>query len=172
MYFRLNIHLKYILIGRNRAVKINTINKEYRAAPNCSKVPLSFVLANKGGKIKKYPRSNKIPQISRNKIFSGNHLFVMIIFRFIGFVPFFIANLLPVIFNINIKNYFFGTFIGIIPSVFILSSLGNGLSIALFQFETFPSILTLLILPDIYLPLLGFGLLIIISFFFKNSFNK
>ena len=107
-----------------------------------------------------------------DKIFSGNHLFVMIIFRFIGFVPFFIANLLPVIFNINIKNYFFGTFIGIIPSVFVLSSLGNGLSIALFQFETFPSILTLLILPDIYLPLLGFGLLIIISFFFKNSFNK
>ncbi|SVE05887.1 uncharacterized protein METZ01_LOCUS458741, partial [marine metagenome] len=40
MYFRLNIHLKYILIGRNRAVKINTINTEYRATPNCSKVPL------------------------------------------------------------------------------------------------------------------------------------
>ncbi len=106
------------------------------------------------------------------KMFSKNHLFIMVVFRFVGFVPFFIANLLPVIFNINTKNYFLGTIIGILPSVFIMSSLGSGLSIALYKFETFPSILSLLILPEIYQPILGFIIVIMISIFFKKQFNK
>ena len=95
----------------------------------------------------------------------------MIIFRFVGFVPFFIANLLPVVFNINIKNYFFGTIIGILPSIFIISSLGSGLSGALYKFETFPSIFSLLILPEIYMPLIGFIVIVIISIFLKKFFK-
>tara|TARA_B100000767_G_scaffold247195_1_gene247327 strand:- start:133 stop:852 length:720 start_codon:yes stop_codon:yes gene_type:complete len=105
------------------------------------------------------------------KMFSKNHFYVMIIFRFIGFVPFFIANLLPVVFNINIKNYFFGTIIGILPSIFIISSLGSGLSGALYKFETFPSIFSLLILPEIYMPLIGFIVIVIISIFLKKFFK-
>jgi len=96
----------------------------------------------------------------------------MIIFRFVGFVPFFIANLLPVIFNINTKNYFIGTFVGILPSVFIISSLGSGLEKALYKFETFPSIISLLLLPEIYFPILGFMAIIIISLIVKKIFNK
>ena len=96
----------------------------------------------------------------------------MIIFRFVGFVPFFIANLLPVIFNINIRNYFLGTFVGILPSVFIISSFGSGLGQALYKFETFPSIFSLLSLPEIHQPILGFAAIMIISFFFKKKFNK
>ena len=42
-----------------------------------------------------------------DKIFEGNHFHVMIIFRFVGFVPFSIANLLPVIFNIIFTNVLF-----------------------------------------------------------------
>ena len=57
------------------------------------------------------------------KIFSKNELLIMIIFRFVGLVPFFIANLLPVIFNISIKNYYLGTLIGIFPAIFIMVSL-------------------------------------------------
>jgi len=104
-----------------------------------------------------------------DKMFKKNHLYIMIIFRFIGFVPFFIANLLPVIFNINVKNYFFGTFLGILPSVFIISSLGSGLSNALYKFDTFPNVFSLLILPEIYGPLLGFAAIIIISIFLKEK---
>lgn len=107
-----------------------------------------------------------------DKMFKDKHFFVMIIFRFIGFVPFAIANLLPVIFNINIKNYYLGTFLGILPSVFILTSLGSGLSNAIFQFETFPSPLSLIILPEIYLPILGFVTLLIISIFLKKNIQK
>ena len=97
---------------------------------------------------------NKFKKFDR--MFKKNHFSIMIIFRFVGFVPFSIANLLPVIFNINAKNYFFGTLVGIMPSVFIISSLGSGLSSALYKFETFPSVFSLLILPEIYSPLIGF----------------
>ena len=106
------------------------------------------------------------------KMFSKNHLTIMIIFRFVGFVPFFIANLLPVIFNINSRNYFLGTFIGILPSVFIISSFGSGLSEALFKFKTFPPVLSLLALPEIHYPILGFVIIMLISIIFKKKFNR
>ena len=96
----------------------------------------------------------------------------MIIFRFVGLVPFFIANLLPVIFNIKVKNYYLGTFIGILPSIFILSSLGSGLSDAIYQFETFPSFTSLIALPEIYLPIIGFFSIIVASIFLKKIFQK
>jgi uncharacterized membrane protein YdjX (TVP38/TMEM64 family) len=105
-------------------------------------------------------------------MFRDRHLIVMIIFRFVGFVPFFIANLLPVIFNINIRNYYLGTFIGILPAIFVVVSLGSGISDAIYQFEVFPSFFSLILLPEIYLPILGFITIIITSFFLKNFLNK
>ena len=106
------------------------------------------------------------------KMFSKNHLTIMIFFRFFGFVPFFVANLLPVIFNINIRNYFLGTLIGILPSIFIVSSFGSGLNEALYKFEEFPAIHSLLVLPEIYFPILGFVIVMLISFIFKKKFYK
>ena len=106
------------------------------------------------------------------KMFGKNHLIIMIVFRFLGFVPFFIANLLPVIFNINSRNYFLGTFIGILPSVFIISSFGSGLNEALFKFETFPTLLSLLTLPEIYFPILGFASVLFISIIAKKFYYK
>ena len=105
-------------------------------------------------------------------MFLKNHLTVMIVFRFVGFVPFFIANLLPVIFNISARNYFLGTFIGVLPSVFIMSSFASGLSEALFKFETFPPIWSLLVLPEIYFPILGFVFILLISIILKKFFFK
>ena len=107
-----------------------------------------------------------------DKIFEGNHFYVMIIFRFVGFVPFSIANLLPVIFNINMKNYFVGTFIGIMPSIFITCSLGSGLNNAIYKFENFPSITGLLSLPEIYLPVIAFICIFIISLIIKKFFFR
>lgn len=106
------------------------------------------------------------------KIFHNKQLLIMIIFRFVGLVPFSIANLIPVIFNITVRNYFIGTCIGIMPSIFVMSSLGSGLSDAIFQFETFPSFISLIILPEIYLPILGFFIIILISLFLKKIFKK
>ena len=106
------------------------------------------------------------------KIFSKNELLIMIIFRFVGLVPFFIANLLPVIFNISVKNYYLGTLIGIFPAIFIMVSLGSGLSNIINTNETMPSYLSLIITPEIYFPIIGFLIIIVLSFFLKKFFNK
>ncbi len=105
-----------------------------------------------------------------NSVFQNNELTVMTIYRFVGLVPFFLANLLPVIFNIRPFNYFFGTLIGILPSVFIFVSLGNGFSEALYQYDDYPSLRELIIEPGIYLPIIGFVFVIILSYFVRNKF--
>tara|TARA_Y100000590_G_scaffold454891_1_gene602504 strand:- start:623 stop:1351 length:729 start_codon:yes stop_codon:yes gene_type:complete len=107
-----------------------------------------------------------------NSIFKNNELPVMIIFRFVGLVPFFIANLIPVIFNIKPINYFVGTLIGILPSVFVFVSLGNGFSEAIYQYENYPSFVNLIKMPEIYLPIFGFILIILISFILRKKFFK
>ena len=59
--------------------------------------------------------------------FKKNELIYFIIFRAVGGIPFFIQNLLPILFNIKIKNYFIGTFLGMVIQVFIGVSLGAGI---------------------------------------------
>ena len=93
-------------------------------------------------------------------------------FRLVGGIPFQIANILPVLFNINIKNYLLGTFIGIMPSIFIVVSLGSGIESIIHQNETVPNISSLIFLPEIYLPILGLILLILVAFVIKKLFLK
>ena len=104
-------------------------------------------------------------------MFQKKQLLVMIIFRFVGIVPFFLANLLPVIFNINTKNYLLGTIIGIMPAIFIMVSLGSGINEAIYSFEEFPSLLSLIFLPEIYFPIIGFLIILILSIIFKKKFK-
>ena len=106
-----------------------------------------------------------------NLMFEKKQLLVMIIFRFVGIVPFFLANLLPVIFNINTKNYLLGTIIGIMPAIFIMVSLGSGINEAIYSFEEFPSLLSLISLPEIYIPVVGFFILLILSILLKGKFK-
>ena len=96
-----------------------------------------------------------------------------ILYRFVGGIPFAIANLIPVLFNISIKNYFIGTFIGITPQIFLIASLGSGLDKIFQKNEIVPSITDLIFLPEIYIPISGFVFivlttLIIRKFFYKN----
>jgi uncharacterized membrane protein YdjX (TVP38/TMEM64 family) len=104
-------------------------------------------------------------------MFQKKQLLVMIIFRFVGIVPFFLGNLLPVIFNINAKNYLLGTIIGIMPAIFIMVSLGSGINEAIYSFEEFPSLLSLISLPEIYIPVVGFFILLILSILLKGKFK-
>jgi len=106
-----------------------------------------------------------------NLMFQKKQLLVMILFRFVGLVPFFLANLLPVIFNINAKNYLIGTFVGILPVIFIMVSLGSGFSDAIYSFDEFPSLLSLIALPEIYFPLIGFFFILVLSLVLKRKFK-
>ena len=95
-----------------------------------------------------------------------------LLYRFIGGIPFVIANLIPVLFNISIKNYFVGTFFGIIPQLFLIVSLGSGLNKIFQQNETVPSITDLIFSPEIYIPILGFIFIVLITIIIRKFFYK
>ena len=104
--------------------------------------------------------------------FKKNEFIFFIIYRFIGAIPFGLANLLPVLFNVRLKNYFFGTFLGILPSIFVLVSLGSGLEKIVGQNEEVPSFINMLQSSEIYIPIISFIVIILFSYLLKKKFNK
>ncbi len=107
-----------------------------------------------------------------NKNFKKNEFTFFLIYRFVGGIPFFISNILPTLFNVKIKNFFFGSIIGMAPQIFIGVSLGAGLSELIQKNIEAPSIIQILTSPDIYIPIFGFVILLIIGIIIKNIFYK
>ena len=101
--------------------------------------------------------------------FKKNEFSYFIIYRFIGGIPFAIANILPVLFNVKKTNYFFGTLLGITPQLFIISSLGSGLDQIIKNNSSPPSIIEIIASPDIYIPIIAFVFLVIIISFLKKK---
>ena len=98
--------------------------------------------------------------------FKKNEFLFFLIYRFVGGIPFFISNILPTLFNVKLKNFFFGSVLGMAPQLFVGVSLGAGLSNVLKENKEPPSILELVLTPDIYLPILGILILLFLGFFF------
>ena len=107
------------------------------------------------------------------KFFNKNEVIYFMCFRFIGGggTPFPIQNVLPVIFNMSVKNYIAATFFGIIPTTFVTVALGNGIENVIDQ-NTELNFLLVFLSPEIYLPIIGFFILLIIAFFIKRFFFK
>ena len=105
-------------------------------------------------------------------LFKKNEFLYFLIYRFIGGLPFFIHNTLPVIFNIRIINYFFGTLLGMIPQLFIMVSIGSGLEKIIKTNNSPPSFSEIIASKDIYLPLIAFIAIVVISIFLKKKFYK
>ena len=53
-----------------------------------------------------------------------NEINLLLLLRLIPVVPFFVANILPAIANVSLKNFFWTTFLGIIPGGFVFSLIG------------------------------------------------
>ena len=104
--------------------------------------------------------------------FKKSEFIYLLIYRFIGGIPFAISNVLPCIFNVRTLNFFIATLIGTIPQIFLVCSLGSGLEKIINQNSEAPSLMELLYSPDIYVPLLIFGCLIIITIFLRKLFYK
>ncbi len=104
--------------------------------------------------------------------FKKSEFIYLLIYRFIGGIPWQLSCVLPTIFNVKIKNFFFATLIGIIPQIFLAVSIGSGLEKVIDQNENFPKITDLITSPDIYIPLLSFIILIIITIIIRSSFYK
>jgi len=104
--------------------------------------------------------------------FKKSEFIYLLLYRFIGGIPWQLSCILPTIFNVKIKNFFFATLIGIIPQIFLAVSIGSGLEKVIDQNENAPKITDLIISPDIYIPLLSFIVLIIITIIIRSSFYK
>ena len=96
----------------------------------------------------------------------------LIIFRFAGGIPFQIQNVLPCMFDVKIYNFFWATFLGMIPSLFLITSIGSGLEKIIDQNLEAPSIIDLITSPSIYIPIIAFFSLLLITIFFRNLFYK
>ena len=96
----------------------------------------------------------------------------LLLYRLIGAIPFALANVMPCIFNVRIKNFFWSTFFGIMPALFVVCSLGSGIEKVLGKSQEPPNILDLLFFSEIYLPLLGFFTIFISAILIKNYFFR
>ena len=113
---------------------------------------------------------NKFKYLEDN--FKKNEFIFFLIYRFVGGIPFAIQNLLPVIFNVKLRNYFYGTLIGLFPQVFVVVSLGSGFDKLIGENETVPEIKDILFSPNIYIPIISITLILLIAFFMRKKFIK
>jgi len=104
--------------------------------------------------------------------FKNSEFFYLLIYRFIGGIPWQLSCILPSIFNVRVSNFFLATFLGIIPQVFLITSIGSGLEKVIDQNVDIPTITDIIFLPEIYFPILGFFTLILITIFLRRLFYK
>ena len=110
-------------------------------------------------------------------LFNKNDFLYFLLFRFTGGgMPFAIQNILPVFFNMKIKKYFFATLLGIVPSTFIITSLGAGVGNFISKNDSI-TFIRLIKDPEVYFPVIIFIVVLILTalinkFFFKNKVSK
>ena len=96
----------------------------------------------------------------------------LLIYRFIGGIPWQLSCILPTLFNVKVKNFFLATLIGIIPQIFLITSIGSGLEEIINKNLKPPKIIDIIFSPNIYLPLGIFIVLVIITIFLRKLFYK
>ena len=105
--------------------------------------------------------------------FNKNETIYFMCFRFIGGggTPFPIQNVLPVLFNMSAKNYIIATLLGIIPTTFVTVALGSGIEKIIEQNAKL-SFLPVIQSPEIYLPIIGFFIILVVALFIKKLYFK
>ena len=118
---------------------------------------------------------NKLaPRFSKlRNFFIKNDILYFTSFRFIGGggAPYAVQNVLPILFDMPVKNYVIATFIGSMPSMFVTISLGSGIENVIDQ-NTSLNIFTVLFSPEIYIPLIGFFIILIVALIIKKYYFK
>ncbi len=104
--------------------------------------------------------------------FKKSEFLYLLIYRFIGGIPWQLSCILPSLFDVKVINFFFATLIGIIPQIFLVVSIGNGLETIISQNLKPPSIIDIISTPTIYLPLGTFFVLILITIFLRSVFYR
>ena len=123
---------------------------------------------------KKAIKEKLTPKFSKlRELIIKNDILYFMTFRFIGGggAPYAIQNIIPILFDMSLKNYVIATFVGSMPSMFVSVALGSGIEKVIDQNAEL-SISTVLFSPDIYLPIILFFLLLISAFIIKKIYFK
>ena len=104
--------------------------------------------------------------------FKKSEFTFLLIYRFMGGIPWQLSCLIPTLFNVRVKNFFFATLIGIIPQIFLAVSIGSGLEKIIDQNSEIPSITDIIFSADIYVPILAFFGLILTTIILRKLFYK
>jgi len=119
---------------------------------------------------------NKLaPKFSKlRELFIKNDILYFTSFRFIGGggAPYAVQNVLPILFDMSLKNYVIATFVGSAPSMFVSVALGSGIENVIDQ-NTSLNIFSVLFSPEIYLPIIGFFIILFVALIIKKySFKE
>ena len=107
------------------------------------------------------------------RFFIKNDIIYFMSYRFVGGggTPYAIQNILPILFNMSVKNYVIATFVGSMPSMFVTVALGSGIESIIDKNESL-SIFRVINSPEIYLPIIGFFIILVIAFLIKKFYFK
>jgi len=108
------------------------------------------------------------------KFFIKNDVIYFMSYRFAGGfgTPYAIQNILPVLFNMSVKNYIIATLVGSAPSMFVTVALGSGIENIIDKNEKL-SITNVVGSPEIYIPVIGFFVILFVTLIIKKIyFNK
>ena len=114
------------------------------------------------------------PKFSKlREFFNRNDIIYFTCFRFVGGggCPYAIQNVLPILFDMPLKNYIIATFVGSMPSMFVTVALGSGIEKVIDQ-NVELSISTVLFSPEIYIPIIAFFIILFIAFIIKKFYFK
>ena len=114
------------------------------------------------------------PKFSKLKeFFIKNDILYFMSFRFIGGggSPYAVQNVLPILFDMSVKNYVIATFVGSMPSMFVSVALGSGIEKVIDQ-NVELSVSTILFSPEIYIPIIAFFIILFIAFVIRKFYFK
>jgi|TARA_B100000927_G_scaffold243565_1_gene205634 uncharacterized membrane protein YdjX (TVP38/TMEM64 family) len=106
------------------------------------------------------------------KKFKKSEFIYLLIYRFIGGIPWQLSCLLPTLFNVKIINFFLATVIGIIPQIFLAVSIGSGIEKVIDQNSKIPKVSDIIFSQEIYIPILAFFGLILTTIILRKFFYK
>ena len=99
-----------------------------------------------------------------------NELSYFFSLRVIPGIPFPIKNLLPILFNVKLKNYFLATLFGEAPGIIIMISIFSGLTNVIQSDKEIN--LNILFSPEVFFPLFALALMSLIANFVKKKYFK
>ena len=114
------------------------------------------------------------PKFSKlREFFIKNDILYFMSFRFIGGggSPYAVQNVLPILFDMSVKNYVIATFVGSMPPMFVTVALGSGIEKVIDQ-NVELSVSTVLFSPEIYIPIIAFFIILFIAFVIRKFYFK